>query len=323
MKLIQFFLPGKGRRVGLVQGDRVLDLTSTEEDVRSTLDLVTQGKTAQGLIARATWLARRLHRKGLDWRELLRPPSRRVPYLMLPIEPPEVWGAMDAYAAEPGQAAVPRTSGDPQAKPVEAAAAETRRPALFFKGTAHRVVGPHAPIAIRRDSVLTVPEAGLAVVLGAEAAVVGFTACNDVTARDIERSGLEFLSQAKIYAGGCALGPCLVTIDELVDPLRLQIRCSILRGDRTIFSEATSTARLREPVEAMTAWLSRDNPVPPGTVLSTGTGIRVPDSMALHEGDRVDIEVEGIGRLSNPVGRGGVADTRKEHVQNAGDAKLT
>jgi 2-dehydro-3-deoxy-D-arabinonate dehydratase len=228
---------------------------------------------------------------------------------------------MNAYAAEPGQAAAPRSSGDPQTRPVETVAAETRRPALFFKGTADRVVGPHAPIAVRRDSVLTVPEAGLAAVLGAEAAVVGFTACNDVTARDIERSGLEFLSQAKIYAGGCALGPCLVTIDELADPLRLQIRCSILRGDRTIFSEATSTARLREPIEAMTAWLSRDNPVPPGTVFSTGTGIPVPDSMALREGDRVDIEVEGIGRLSNPVGRGRAADTPQEDVQKAGDAK--
>jgi 2-dehydro-3-deoxy-D-arabinonate dehydratase len=48
-------------------------------------------------------------------------------------------------------------------------------------------------------------------------------------------------------------------------------------------------------------WLCRDNPVPAGTVLFVGTGIRVPDGSALTEGDRVDIEAQNIGRLSNPV----------------------
>ena len=55
------------------------------------------------------------------------------------------------------------------------------------------------------------------------------------------------------------------------------------------------------------AWLCRDNPVPAGTVLLTGTGIPVPDSAALADGDLVEIEIEGIGRLGNPVGRGATA----------------
>ena len=103
MKLVQFFLPGKGKRVGLVQGDRVLDITSSDEGVGCTLDLVVQGKTAQGVVARGTWLAKRLHRKALDWRELQRSPSRRAPHLLVPIDPPEVWGAKGTYAPEPGQ----------------------------------------------------------------------------------------------------------------------------------------------------------------------------------------------------------------------------
>jgi 2-dehydro-3-deoxy-D-arabinonate dehydratase len=306
MKLIQFFLPGKGTRVGLVQGDRALDITSAEEGVRSTLDLVTQGKTAQGLITRVTWLARTLHRKGLDWWELLRPPSRRAPHLLIPIEPPEVWGVTDAYAPEAGTPPAPTSgaSGDMPAPPPGPA---LRRPALFFKATAARTVGPSVPIAIRNDSTLTVPEAGLAVILGTDGAVAAFTGGNDVTARDLERCGPKFQSQARIYAGSCALGPCLVTPDEIGDPRSLQIRCSIIRDGETRFSAATNSARLCQPVTETVAWLCRDNPVPAGTVLLTGTGILVPDSAALADGDLVEVEIEGVGRLSNPVRRGATA----------------
>jgi len=301
MKLIQFFLPGKGKRVGVIQGDRVLDITSSDENVRCTLDLVSQGKNAQGIVARASWLAKRLHRGGLDWRELQRSPSRRSPHLLVPIDAPEVWGAKDTYALDGGQASAGRTSDAPHKQAVGAITADDPRPALFFKATAHRVVGPHAPIAIRHDSTLTLPEAGLAVILGAAGAVVAFTACNDVTARDIEQAGLEYLSQARIYRGGCALGPCLVTPDEIDNPCALQVRCSILRAGKAIFSEAANTARLRRPIEALVRWLLRDNPVPAGTVLSTGTGILVPDTAALSNGDQVEIEAQSIGRLSNPV----------------------
>jgi len=303
MKLVQFFRPGKGKRVGLVQGDRVLDITSSDEGVGCTLDLVIQGKTAQGMVTRGMWLAKRLHRKALDWRELQRSPSRRAPHLLVPIDPPEVWGAKGTYAPELGQAGIALASGDAPATPAGAMATRDRRPALFFKATAYRVVGPNAPIMLRSDSKLTVPEAGLAVVLGAPGAVVAFTACNDVTARDIEEGGPEFLSQAKVYAASCALGPCLVTADEVEDPYGLQVRCSIIRNGETIFSEATRTARLHQPIDEMVAWLCKDNPILPATVLSTGTGLVVPNPMALSDGDQVHIEVQGIGRLSNPVRR--------------------
>jgi len=93
----------------------------------------------------------------------------------------------------------------------------------------------------------------------------------------------------------------LTTADEIEDPCALQVRCSILRAGKAIFSEASNTARLRRPVEALAPWLLRDNPVPAGTVLSTGTDVVVPDMAALSNGDQVDIEVQSIGRLSNPV----------------------
>jgi 2-dehydro-3-deoxy-D-arabinonate dehydratase len=302
MKLVQFFLPGKGKRVGLVRGDRVLDITAPEEGVQSVLDLVVQGRSAPGLLKRTEWLARRLHRKAVDWPALQRTPSRRAAHLLIPIDPPEVWGAMTTYKRG---AEVRGEEGDAAQgwRGLYDWVYDSPRPALFFKATASRCVGPNAPVVIRSDSRLTAAEAELAIVLGDSGTVVGFTACNDVSAWDIQRENPLFLPQSKIFLGCCGLGPCLVTPDEIGDPYALQIRCSVIREGKAIFSEAVSTAQLHRKLEDLVAWLVMDNPIPPGTALSTGTGIVVPREFALRDEDRVEIEIQGIGRLSNPVRR--------------------
>jgi 2-dehydro-3-deoxy-D-arabinonate dehydratase len=51
----------------------------------------------------------------------------------------------------------------------------------------------------------------------------------------------------------------------------------------------------------LTSWLTRDNPIPAGTILTTGTGIVPPVEWCLQPGDVVTVEIEGVGRLSNPV----------------------
>jgi 2-dehydro-3-deoxy-D-arabinonate dehydratase len=172
---------------------------------------------------------------------------------------------------------------------------------LFFKATAARCVGPDAPVMIRSDSRLTTAGPGLAVVLGPRGAIVGFTACNDMAAWDIARENPLYLPQSKIYRNCCALGPCLVTLEEVGDPYALQVRCSIVREGATVFSEAVNTSQFHRKLEELIAWLVKDNAVPAGTVLSTGTAIVVPDQYALRDADRVDIEIQAIGRLSNPV----------------------
>ena len=283
MKLVQFSLPGKGKRVGLVQGDRVLDITCPEEDVRSTLDLVAQGKSAVGLVSRGTWLAKRLHRRPLEYRELQRAPSRRAPHLVMPIDPPEIWGGTWNGAVESGS--------------VESGT----RPSIFFKGTAARAVGPTAPVVIRHDSHLTVPEAGVAAVLGTDGEVVAFTACDDITARDIALGHPGHFSQAKVYRGSFALGPCLVTSEEFGDPRPLQVRCSMVRGDGPIFSGATATVGLPRRLEELATWLGLANPPLAGMVVFVMAGIEIPDAHALRDGDRVEVEVQGIGRIGNPV----------------------
>lgn len=303
MKLVQFFLPGKGKRVGLVRGDRVLDITAPEEGVRSTLDLVAQGKTAAGVVKRAGWLTRRVRRKALDWPALQRTPSRRAPHLVIPIDPPEVWGAGITYrrSAEFRDEDVGAAQGAKPQKGMYDYVYDSPRPELFFKATPARCVGPGAPVMIRSDSQLTAAEPELAIVLGARGAIVGFTACNDVSAWDIERENPLFLPQSKIYLGCCALGPSLVTPDEIGDPYSLQIRCSIIRSGKTVYSEAVNTSQFHRRLEALVGWLVKDNAIPPGTVLSTGTGIMVPNELALRDGDQVDIEIQRIGRLRNPV----------------------
>src|SRR5687767_14523246 len=96
------------------------------------------------------------------------------------------------------------------------------RPEIFFKGTARVCVGPGQPIGLRSDSTFTAPEPELAVILGTRGRILGFTLANDVSAWDIERENPLYLPQSKVYTGCCALGPVILTADELADPYHLE-----------------------------------------------------------------------------------------------------
>jgi 2-dehydro-3-deoxy-D-arabinonate dehydratase len=87
------------------------------------------------------------------------------------------------------------------------------------------------------------------------------------------------------------------------DPHALTIRCVIERQGCVIYDGQASTRDLKRRCEELADWLGRYNPVPPGTVLSTGTGILVPDEHALRPGDQVAITIDGVGTLRNPVRR--------------------
>lgn len=173
------------------------------------------------------------------------------------------------------------------------------RPEIFFKGTARVCVGPGQNIGIRADSRFTAPEPELAAVLGKRGRIVGYTLANDVSAWDIERENALYLPQSKVYTACCALGPVMVTTDELTDPYNLQMTCEILRGEEVRFSGSTSTAKLHRKIEDIVEYLMRSNPVPAGSVLCTGTGIIVTEEVALAPGDVVRIRVPEIGELAN------------------------
>ena len=301
MKLCQFFVPGKGKRVGVVAGDTVLDVTAPRAGVASVTDLIATCGSAARLESRARALARAA-RTRIPWASLDRAPSPRQPHLLAPLDPPEVWGAgityrrsREYYEAHTGEGG--RTKG------IYDFVYESERPELFFKATAARTAGPNAPIGVRADSTLTAVEAELAVVVGRSGTIVGYTIGNDLSAWDIERANPLFLPQSKVFDGCFACGPVLVTAGEVGDPHALELSCTIRRDGRTIFRGGVNTKEMKRQCAELVGWLCRGNTCPPGTVLSTGTGILVPDEHALADGDIVEITLEGIGTLRNPVRR--------------------
>ena len=219
------------------------------------------------------------------------------PYTLLtPVEPPEVWCAGVTYErsrdARIGESAV---------QDVYSLVYAADRPELFLKDAAcRRTVGPGAAIGIRWDADWSVPEPEIALVLGEGGAIAGLTIGNDVSSRDIEGANPLYLPQAKVYAGACALGPAVYVADNVDAPLTIQMRILGADGEELCAGE-TSTARMRRAFRDLVDYLLRDNPVPPGSVLLTGTGIVPPDELTLEAGQRVEIHVPEIGTLANPV----------------------
>ncbi len=214
---------------------------------------------------------------------------------VLPIVPPEVWACGCTYE----MSASFRDSEHGTREGMYAYVYTNPRPEIFFKGTARVCVGTGQPIGIRPDSRFTAPEPELALILGSKGNIVGYTLANDVSAWDIERENALYLPQSKVYTACCALGPAIVTADQLRDPYRLEMTCTIARNGQQRFSGSVSTSRLNRKFETLIAYLMRANPVPAGTVVLTGTGIIVPEDAALAPGDVVTISVPEIGELSN------------------------
>lgn len=216
---------------------------------------------------------------------------------LIPINPVEVWACGCTYDPTAGF----RCQWHDMEGSIYRQVCLEARPDILFKGTARVCVGPGQPIGLRSDSACTVPEPELAVVLGKRGRILGYTLANDVSARDIERINPLYRPQSKIYTASCALGPVIVTADELTDPYKLSITCTIRRGEQERFTGCVSTIHFRRKLEDVVSYLLRANPVPAGSALLTGTGIMVGDECALAPGDVVSIRNAEIGELSNPA----------------------
>ena len=215
----------------------------------------------------------------------------------LPIHPPEVWGCGCTYETS----ASFRDAEHGTREGMYAYVYREARPEVFFKGTARVCTGPGEPIGIRCDSHFTAPEPELALVLGEGGRIAGYTLANDVSAWDIERENALYLTQSKVYDRCCALGPVIVTPDEVADLRALEMTCRITRAGEERFAGSVSISKLHRKLETLVEYLTRANRVPAGTVLLTGTGIIVTKASALAPGDVVSIAVPGIGELSNPA----------------------
>ena len=273
------------------------DLTSVEPDLVDIADLV-----QAGFLSGVTPddIAKRLLSDGnadsFDLAEVMDGTRDGSAFYRVdrPFEPPEVWAAGVTYKTSEMERR--RESDTPD---VYSGVYTAERPEVFFKATPERCVGPFEAVGIRGDSDWNVPEPELAFVLfGGE--IVGFTIGNDMSSRSIEGQNPLYLPQAKVFDRCCAIGPCLVTPNEL-NPSDLEVACSITRAGEEVWSDRTSTSLMARSCEELADWLQRHNLVPNMTTVLTGTAIVPPPEFSLREDDVVTITIEGIGVLENSV----------------------
>ncbi len=208
----------------------------------------------------------------------------------------ELWGAGVTYLRS--RDARKEESGVPD---VYQRVYEADRPELFFKSTAVRARGTNAPIGIRYDSEASVPEPEVAIYINKHREIIGYAICNDVTARSIEGENPLYLSQAKIYIGSTAIGPDITPAWLAPAANQMSIKAKILRGSALVWEAETSLGALNRTLEDLVNYVFRCQNFPHGLILSTGTGIVPPMDIALAAGDIVEINVAGVGTLSNTV----------------------
>lgn len=122
--------------------------------------------------------------------------------------------------------------------------------------------------------------------------ILGYTCFNDITARDLQMKDVQF-TRAKSFDTFAACGPCIVTD---LDPSHLTIK-TFLNGK---LRQSSNTRHMIFPVPFLVRFISRIMTLYPGDIITTGTPSGVGP---LSPGDRVDVQIEGIGTLSNIVGK--------------------
>lgn len=300
MRIVRY-KSGRGLRLGLWIEDEVIDLTNLNKiPLYSFADLAINAHKKKISLKDFVMEAQKRNPEDLarlQYKELDKP-GNGGERLVIPIDPPEIWGCGVTY--KKSSTAREFETGT---KGIYDLVYNAKRPEIFFKGTVNRCVGPNDDICVRGDSNWSVPEAELAFILGPDNSVIGFTAGNDVSARDIEGENPLYLPQAKIFEGCCALGPSIVTVEEVGSVPKLEIECQVFRSGKRIFKDCTNTSEMKRSIEELKSYLCRYNPMPVGTTCLTGTGIVPPNDFSLREGDIVEIRIEKIGALRNRVRR--------------------
>lgn len=297
LQLCRFFEPNIGPRFGAVINEQVYDLTQTKDAALTSLSAWLNLVVVEGLAPAIQFLTETTTRleAAYAWADLQHPPSSDKAYLLAPLDQQEVWAAGVTYLRS-------RNAREEESNKIgvydKVYAAE--RPEIFLKATPHRVVGPHHFIRARADAAWSVPEPELTVLFAPDLQVVGYTVGNDVSSRDIEGENPLYLPQAKIYSASCALGP-VITLATNFNEKAAVIALNIRRGNEVVFAGSVSTAQMKRTVAELAAYLGRENEFPHGVFLMTGTGLVPPDDYTLQANDLVEINIEGIGRLVNPV----------------------
>jgi len=281
-----------GRRVGVLDGEEVADVTAVDRELPAEMvDLVELGSSGLERLRTALASAPRLGSGSL---QILAPIPRPRKNVMA------VGRNYRDHAKEFSESGF--DASEKQMIP--------DHPVIFTKAPTS-VIGPGVAINTANDPLGTTDYEGeLAFVIGTPAKAVpperamdhvyGYTIVNDVTARDLQKRHVQWFI-GKSPDTFCPMGPCITTIDELPD-----IGASWMRTwvNGELRQEAPISALIFD-VPTLIATLSAVMTLEPGDVVATGTGLGVgigfDPPRYLQPGDRVEVAIDGIGRLSNPV----------------------
>jgi len=191
----------------------------------------------------------------------------------------------------------------------ESGMAVPEQPVMFCK-LSNAVTGPNAPVILPITSKRVDYEAEFAIVIGrrchrvsqadAMDAVFGYTCVNDVSARDLQEMDGQWVRAKSLDTFG-PIGEAVVGKEHIADPHKLGIRLR-LNGETL---QDSSTNQLIFGVAELVSFLSQDMTLEPGDVISTGTppgvGFARKPPIYLKDGDVMEVEIDGIGVLRNPV----------------------
>jgi 2-keto-4-pentenoate hydratase/2-oxohepta-3-ene-1,7-dioic acid hydratase in catechol pathway len=292
MKLLYF----DDFRLGVLKGDAVVDVSKLVRGIPHTgpHDLIS------GLIERFADYRKKLEKAAAGGRGL---PLKKVK-IRPPLPRPYNIDCMAVNYMEDGTR--------PEPAPINA----FHKSASAVIGDGDTMVLPDVPASIFEG------EAEMALVIGRRASnvkaaqamkyVFGYVNFIDGSARDLPPAGNTFY-QMKSRDSFAPMGPYLVTADEIRDPHRLQIRLWV----NGMLKQDFNTSDMAHKIPRCIEWVSSIHTLSPGDVLATGTNHR--GLSAFQDGDRIDLEVEGLGRLRvkvrDALKRTWARDTRLEHEQ--------
>lgn len=284
MRLVTF-REGNADRIGARSGDQIIDLSTADSSIPSDMrSFLEAGEPALSAASTAVALG------GSSF-------SANDVKILAPISNPEKVVCIGLnyadHAAESGMDIPPE-------------------PVVFSK-YASAIIGPGDTIKLPPSSNEPDYEVELVVVIGksgfnisqtdAMNHVAGYTVGHDVSARDyqLQKPAGQWM-MGKTFDTFAPIGPDLVTADEVGDPNDLGIRCIL--NDETV--QDSNTAQLIFKIPELIAYLSHVFTLNPGDLIFTGTppgvGMARDPQLWLKAGDKVVCEVDGIGRLENPVG---------------------
>ena len=175
-----------------------------------------------------------------------------------------------------------------------------KEPLIFLKPSTS-IIGPEEPVVLTKYSKQVEHEGELALVVArrcshlrdsddALSGLLGYTCLNDVTARDLQKSDVQF-TRGKGFDTFCPIGP---HVETDLDPSSLVVETRVNGAVR----QSGSTSLMIYPVPFLVRWISHMMTLLPGDVIATGTPAGVGP---LVEGDTVEVAVSGIGVLRNPL----------------------